>query len=199
MRRIRLISAAACGIFVLAAGCGSQNPSGSGSTTTTAPTTSSSPSVPNPLSLAALTSNPCNGLSATQLAPYLGTVRKADPSPADGSDGPSCDYFPADLNEATISISTLPSFGGPANLGQAGVEWSERTVDISGYPAEHVSLGGPTGPQNGECGTVVVVSDQAAFEVHVQTSDSSYRYYSNLCTVSDALAPDVITYLKSGG
>ena len=197
MRRIRLVApVVGCGLLFLAAGCGSGTPGGSGSTTTSAPK-SSSPSVPNPLSLAKLNSDPCAALSAAQLAPYIGAV---DSSNADKSDPNSaaCDYYPVDGHQATISVSALPNFGGPANLGKPGLAWSQKIGDVAGYPAEHSSLAGPTGPQKGDCGTLVVVSDQAAVDIYVDSAEPDYKYHTNACAPADALAPDVIAFLKSG-
>ena len=199
MRLIRLASVAGCGLVFLAAGCGSQTASGSTPTTITSAPTSSSSAVPNPLSLAKLTSNPCAALTAAQLEPYIGAIRASLPSAADGDTGPSCLYSPADSNQPAVSVSALPNFGGPANLGQPGLEWSQKTGDIVGYPAEHASLAGPTGPQKGDCRTLVVVSDQAAFNVYMQAAEPDYKYYANACAPTDALAPDVIAFLKSGG
>ncbi|HEX7659538.1 MAG TPA: DUF3558 family protein [Pseudonocardiaceae bacterium] len=183
----------------LAAGCGSSTPSGSTSTTTTSAPTSSAPAVPNPLSLAKLTSNPCAALTAAQLEPYIGAIRVSLPSAADGSTGPSCLYDPVDGNQGSVSVTALPNFGGPANLGQPGLEWSQKIGDVAGYPAENASAAGPKGPQAGDCATVVVISDQAAVHIYVQAAEPDYKYYTNACAPANALAPDVIAFLKSGG
>ena len=197
LRSIRVVPALACGLVLLTA-CGSSPATVLSSASTEPAATTRSPSVPNPLSLTKLDADPCGALTATELEPYIGALDQSQAEPVDGSTGPSCDYEPADGHQAGVDITALPEFGGPGNLGKSGIEWSEKSADIAGYPAEHQSLGGPTGPQNGDCGTIVAISDQAAVNIYVQAPDSSYKYYSNLCVVSDALAPYVIVYLKSG-
>ena len=199
MRLIQLASVVGCGLVFLVAGCGSGTPSGATSTTTTPAPTSISASVPNSLSLAKLNSNPCDALTATELQPYIGALRKSQSDPGEGANGPGCDYFPIDGNQATIGVTALPNFGGPANLGQPGLEWSQKIGDVAGYPAEHASAAGPKGPQGGDCATVVVISDQAAVHIYVQAAEPDYKYYTNACAPANALAPDVIAFLKSGG
>ena len=129
----------------------------------------------------------------------MGAIRSNKADPATDSAGPACDWFPADSPGATISVNTFPSFGGPGNLGQPGLQWAQRTGDIAGYPAQHDSLAGQTGPQNGDCETTVVVSSQAAVAVAVSAYGMNYQYYANACAPADALVTDVISYLKSGG
>ncbi|HEX7659762.1 MAG TPA: DUF3558 domain-containing protein [Pseudonocardiaceae bacterium] len=198
LRRTRLAAAVACcGLLYLAAACGSSTSGGSPTASAKSDTASNTSSVPNPLTVTKLMSHPCDALTADQLQPYLGTVGSREPDASDPGSWSACNYHPADTNQAQVSVLIEPSFGGLANLDQAGNGWAVRIDDIDGYPAEHVSQVGETGPQNGDCGTTVVVSNSAAINVYVRSSAAGSKYYANACTPADALVPDVIANLKS--
>jgi Protein of unknown function (DUF3558) len=174
--------------------CSTTQP-GTPSPNTTTATTSSAPTIANPLNTTNLQKNLCGGLTAAQLAPYVGTVR--DTNVDNESKSKSCSWFPTNVNLASISLTVFPNltvsdmFATGANF-----PYSKKLDPIQGYPAQDTSQGNPP---YGECATAIAVSDHVVVEVESQASGHNYQYYNNMCPVNEALIPAVISNLKASG
>ncbi|HWE89539.1 MAG TPA: DUF3558 family protein, partial [Pseudonocardiaceae bacterium] len=150
-----------------------------------------------PLDVAKVTNDPCSGLTAAQLAPYMGTLQRSTKSQY--NNGTGCLFEPADGHQAGIGVLVCPSNSGPGTLTQSGFPWQEPAGDIAGYPAEHQSQGGASGPATGDCQTMVAVSNQASLAVYIDDSEPDYKYYTDACTAADKLAAELIANIKGGG
>lgn len=200
MRLARLVTAA-CGIVVLTlAGCSSKPPPGQAPPTSSLVTepSSSVPAITSPLNANNLQSDPCGGLSSAQLASYMGQIRKVERN--DLENGPGCNWYPEDGNQADVSLNFFSKLVGVNGLYASGslFPYFERAGLVGGYPAVHEAQGAK-GPQAGECETIVAVSDHGIFGIYVTASQSSYAYYKDMCAASDALAVAAIENLKKVG
>jgi hypothetical protein len=186
------------GVAALAlTGCTPQTGGSGGPTTATSTTTASSaPTIANPLNTANYQKNLCGGLTAAQLAPYVGTV--GDSGNVDGQSGSSsCGLHPKDNSMATVYLAIYPTQTASDMLASASnFPYSKKLDPIQGYPALTTSQGNPP---NGECGTSVAVADHVVVEVSAQASSSSFQYYNNMCAVTEALAPQLVSNLKTSG
>jgi hypothetical protein len=199
--RLARFIAVACGIAVLAvAGCSSKIKPGQASpapSSVPAPT-SSVPAIVNPLDTNKLQADPCSGLTAAQLAPYMGPIRTVER--ADADNGPGCNWFQEDGHLAGASMHVYPKLAGVNGLYDSGsfFPYFERAGLVGGYPATHSAQG--TGPQtSGDCETTVAVAEHGIFGVYVTASNPAYAHYKDMCTVSDALVVAAIDNLKKAG
>ena len=187
----------ACGLLVLTAACGSPV-SGDPQPTTTAGGGSTSagavPPVRDPLNVSKIASDTCSGLTNAQLAPFIGAIDEANSPDAQG-----CVWHPVDVNQPAIGLAVYPGNGGPATLGNTSFPWSASAGEIAGYPAEHMSQGGETGPQTGACETAVAVSDKDTIAIDNDDASPQNKYYTQACVLSDQVAALVIANLKAGG
>jgi hypothetical protein len=183
------------GVAVLAlAGC-NNNTGGTAAPTSTTTTTSSAPAIANPIDTANYQKNLCAGLTSAQLAPYVGNVGTS--SVDNEAKHSSCSMHPQDTHMATVYFEIYPSqtvtemFASAANF-----PYSKKLDPIQGYPAQTTSQGNPP---DGECGTTIAVSDHVVVGISAQASSKSYQYYNNMCAVTEALAPQLISNLKASG
>lgn len=206
MRKTRLI-VGLCGVTMLTlAGCSSgseagpatstQSPDGGQSNVGPPSTTPSLPSVENALDVSKLAADPCSGLTATQLEPYAGAIRGSRKS--DRRNGPICSLFSVDGNRIGVAIFVFPDIGGPAGIKNGIFPYKKDAGFIADYPAVHQAQD-DNGPQDGECETLVAVSDRAAIAVYLTSTNKSDPYFSNMCAASDKLAELAIANLKAGG
>lgn len=164
-------------------------------TSSTSATTNSAPAIANPLDTAKLQQNLCNGLTATQLAPYVGQVKNTQATTKSEYSG--CDMFPTDINLAAVSINLYPNMTPSAMVASGrSFPYSKSLDPIQGYPASDSSQGNQP---NGECGTKVTVADHVTVEVAVEQSNTSSPYYNNTCAASEALAALLVGNLKASG
>jgi hypothetical protein len=195
------IAAATCGTFMLVlSGCSSHQQHGQGvpSASVNPETTTSLPPISNPLDVDKLQADPCKGLTAEQLAPYMGNIRRSSVSQHDN--GPSCDWIAEDGHMANIYMNIYPKLAGVGGLYGSGAlfPYFQRVAPVAGYPAVHSALSAD-GPQAGECETTVAVSDHGVFGVRASATEPSYPHYRDACVVTDALAAAAIGNLKNGG
>ncbi|MBV8932120.1 MAG: DUF3558 domain-containing protein [Kutzneria sp.] len=168
---MRLASALmACVVLgtVVLGGCSTSKP-GTPESTTVAPssTTSVVPAVANPLDVTQIQKSPCDVFTNTQLAQYMGEVRKTNTDSSGGD--PSCMWYPSDGHKTTISVIAYPDLGGPAKMYELKAQYNffEKAGPISGYPAVHASNGDS---QVALCQTIVSVSDKAGFGILVNNT-----------------------------
>jgi hypothetical protein len=147
--------------------------------------------------VAKVTNDPCSGLTAAQLAPYMGTLQRSTKSQY--NNGTGCLFEPVDGNQPSFSVLAYPSNSGPGTLTQASFPWQESAGNIAGYPAEHQSQGGASGPVTGDCQTMVAVSDQASVAVYMDDANPNYQYNKTACVPTDKLAAELIANIKGGG
>ena len=184
------------GIAALAlAGCTPNTTGGSATTASSTTATSNAPAIANPLDTGKLKQNLCVGLTPTQMAPYLGQLRKTEATTKSEYSG--CDLFSTDNNMATLSINLYPNMTPDAMVASGrSFPYSKNLDPIQGYPASESSQ---ASPPNGECGTKVTVADHVTVEVAVDQSNTSSPYYNNTCAASDALAALLVGNLKASG
>jgi hypothetical protein len=183
------------GIVALAlTGCNNNPGTPSASTSSTNTTTSSAPTIANPLDTSKLQQNLCAGLTQAQLDPYMG---KVDSTKVDNkSSSTSCLLFPADLSGTNISVTVYPKQTVSEMIASgANFPYSKNLAPIQGYPAQSSSQ---ENPPHGECGTSVAVSDHVVVEVSARNATQSYQYYNNMCAVTEALAPMLVSNIKAG-
>jgi hypothetical protein len=176
---------------------------GAGSTVTGSPqgrapatSTSPRPQIADPLDLGHLTANTCAGLTAAQVAPYLGALGHTKADTADN--GPLCDYLAADVSKPLLAIGVInvptPTqdllYGSAANL-----PWRKRIDPIAGYPA--IDASADAGAQ-GDCATSIAVNDTQSLNVHFAETDPTGQYYANPCRASETLAAQLIKNIQSG-
>ncbi|GAA0610865.1 hypothetical protein GCM10010174_30310 [Kutzneria viridogrisea] len=152
----------------------------------------------NPLDISKISQDPCTALTAAQLAPYMGDVRKKNNVSENKTI--SCINHPVDGHKPSISVTFFPDQGGPSGMenGAASFPFNKKVDQIAGYPAYHVSQGS-NGPQTGDCQSEAAVSDKAFVTVYAQGSSKDYEHYTDMCTVSDALLTALIGNIKNGG
>jgi hypothetical protein len=194
---------ATCGVVMVfvVAGCSSGTTSGEPTSrlpSSVTGTATNAPSVANPLSIETVQNDICSGLAPAQLAPYLGAIRKQEPSK--DSKGPICLWFPNDGHMASVTLYADPKAGGVADLYERklGDNFFEKGGPVAGYPAVRRSAS-PDGPQRGDCMTTVAVADRATIAIFARTVGKDYQYYTSMCTVSDKLAEAAVENLKAGG
>ena len=178
---------------LVVSGCSSSQ-SGTPSPSTTTATTSSAPASTNPLNTTNFQKNLCGGLTPAQLAPYMGTV--SDHSTRNAPKSSACNLDPGDTHMASISISIFPNLTA-SDMYASGrnFPYSKNLDPVQGYPAQDASQGNPP---SGECSTSVAVSDHVVVTVEALSS-TGFQYYNNMCQVSEALAPMLISNIKSSG
>lgn len=208
MRTTRFLAAVSCGVFVLVSGCSAGPGAGVAPSAdrndidqsnvgrqTALP---SFPTIAGPLDITGVMTDPCSGLTPSQLEPHMGAV--GDTTRSNRRNGPVCSLHPADINRIGVGFLVFPSIGGPAGIRAGTFPFKEPTNPIAGYPAVHQAQR-PNGPVDGECQTIVAVSDKAAIAVYPTTTNRSDPNFSNMCAVSDRLAELAVANLKgsSGG
>jgi Protein of unknown function (DUF3558) len=176
-------------------GCSNPQSGTPSPSTTTTTTSSSAPAIANPLDTTNLQKNLCGGLTAAQLAPYVGTV--SNTNVANDAKSKSCQWFPSDTNQATIALSVYPNLTvSDMYATGANFPFSKKLDPMQGYPTQDTSQGNPP---YGECSTAIAVSDHVVVEVESQAASHNYQYYNNMCVVSEALAPILINNIKASG
>jgi hypothetical protein len=184
------------GIAALAlTGCSPTTTGGTPSTASSTTTTSSAPAIANPLDTTKLQQNLCGGLTPQQAAPYMGKIDSTniDKQPKSSA----CDLFPSDTALATISVLIYPNLTVSDMIATGrNFPFSKNLDPIQGYPAQTTSQGNPP---SGECSTSVAVADHVVVGIEAQAASKSYQYYNNMCAVSEALAPELISNLKASG
>jgi hypothetical protein len=177
------------------AGCTPDQTGGTPTTGSSTATTSSAPAIANPLDTTKLQQNLCGGLTPGQLAPYVGTVRKNNTD--NEAKYSSCQLYPNDTNLVTVGISVFPNLTVSDMIATgANYPYSKNLAPVQGYPAQSASQGNPP---TGECATSVAVADHVVVSIEAQTASKSNQYYNNMCAVSEALAPELISNLKASG
>jgi hypothetical protein len=181
-------------------GCNS-GPTTTGSTASDpAPPTSttSKPEISNPLNTAKFAADTCSGLTDAQIAPYLGVPRSKSPAPADN--GPGCALLSSSYSGPTIGISVV-NIAAPTQdlLYQtfANFPWRQKISPISGYPAIDGSNADTS--QKGDCITAAAVNDKQSVQVQFTATQSSDSNYLKPCTVSEALAAQLVQNIQAEG
>jgi hypothetical protein len=182
------------GVAVLTlAGC-NNNPGTAGpAPSSTAAATSSAAAITNPLDTSKFKQNLCTALTAAQLAPYMGKVDSTNVE--NKSTSSACDLFPADGHMANISILYYPNLTASSMIASgANFPYSKNLAPTQGYPTQSTSQGNPP---TGECSTSVAIADHEVVGIEAQ-STSGNPNYNNMCVVSEALAPLLVSNIKAG-
>lgn len=199
--RSNLVVVALAGSVALVglAGCNSGPTTGS-TTSDPPPTTSAAPrsEISSPLNLSKFAADVCSGLTDAQVTPYTGAINKK--SAQSGTNGPNCAVLPSDTAKPSVGLA-LENIAAPTQdlLYQtlAQFPWRQKISPIAGYPAADSSTAHDS--QSGFCNTNVSLNDQQNVQVQFQDVESSDPYYAKPCTVSEALAAEVIQNIQAGG
>lgn len=137
-------------------------------------------------------------LTDSQITPYTGTIGKK--SPQSGTNGPNCAILPSDTSKPAVGLA-LENVAAPTqellyeSLQQ--FPWRQKISPIAGYPAADSSTAHDS--QSGFCNTNVALNDRQNVQVQFQDTENSDPYYIKPCTVSEALAAEVIQNIQAGG
>ncbi|HEX3779011.1 MAG TPA: DUF3558 domain-containing protein [Pseudonocardiaceae bacterium] len=186
--------------MTLAAGCASSGTPTAGPTSNdSTPTTSTSPKseISDPLDLTKFSANVCNGLTATQVAPYLATVGTTKVQQT--NNGPVCSVLPTDISKPTLGVGVVNIATPTQELlyeAQSSFPWRQKISPIAGYPAVNASQG--NGPPTGDCATDVAVNATQSLHIEFTDTEPSGQYYNQPCAPSEALMAELIQNIKSG-
>lgn len=203
MVRSKLVVAALAGGVVLAGLAGCNSGSGVGATTSDsapATTTSSAPKseISHPLDLTKYAADVCTGLTDSQVTVYTGAIGKKNPG--SGSNGPDCTFVPANTDKPAVGLGVENIATPTQDLLYQSLEqfpWRQKISPIAGYPAADSSTARDS--QSGYCNTNVSLNDKQSVQVQFQDAENSDPYYTKPCTVTEALAAEVIQNIQAGG
>jgi hypothetical protein len=198
--RLTLLTAVASALSILAmAGCSSESraPHPAPMLPSRPPyrPVASAPRVANPLTINKITTEPCVGLTHTQLAPYMGTIREQETKR--DAKSLACDWYAVDGNRNSISLFIYPETSVTEMYGASlGFSYFDRAgPPVAGYPTVRKSQLG-NGPREGDCITEVAVSDGSTIAIYAYTVNESDPNRPNMCSVSDTLVEHVVGNLR---
>jgi hypothetical protein len=152
--------------------------------------------ISNPLDISKFTADACAGLTAAQVAPYLGAVEGKDPGRS--SRGPLCTFQPQDVTGPSLGVGEV-DIATPTEESlyesEGSFPWRRKISPIASYPAVNASAD-PGG--QGDCTAQVAVSDTQNLHVEFTATDKAGPYYQRPCVAATALMALLIQNIKSG-